>query len=93
MNPFIDALCDLISYFMGEEVVLKSFSELSSEIAALVGNADFSWIPYFLSPLNLLSLFLVCFTAYVVVFIFLLLPWHLMRSIMGLPKGRRKRGK
>ena len=92
MNPFIDALCDLLSYFMGEEIVLKSFSELSSEIAALVGNADFSWIPYFLSPLNLLSLFLVVFTGYVIVFIFLLLPWYLMRSIMGVGR-RRKRGK
>lgn len=92
MNPFIDALCDLLSYFMGEEIVLKSFSELSSEISALVGSTDFSWIPYFLSPLNLLSLFLIGFTGYAIVFIFLLLPWHLMRSIMGVGR-RRKRGK
>ncbi len=90
MTEFYKAINDLFSYITGEEAVLKSFGDLSSEISALVGQADWAWIPWFLSPQNVLSLFIYGGMAYAACFILFYLPWQAFRALCGMPKKKRR---
>ena len=90
MEEFYKALCDILSFAAGEPVVLKPLSQISAEIAALAGQSDWGWIPYFLSPENIMSIFIQGAPIYALVFILMYLPWRLLRSMF--PGGRRKKG-
>ena len=89
MEQFFISLSEILSFLMGEEVVLKPFSVLSSEIAALIGQTEFAWLPYFLSPQNITSLFVYGGLMYAMLFILMYLPWRLFRALI--PLGHRKK--
>lgn len=90
MQEFYTALNDIFSYITGTENVLKPLGTMASEIEALVGQADWGWIPWFLSPQNVLSLFVYGGMAYAACFILFYLPWHAFRALCGLPKKKRR---
>ena len=89
MEQFYEALCDILSFAAGEEIVLKPISQLSTEIAALVGQTDGAWIPYFLAPENIISLFVQGSLLYALLFVLMYLPWCLLRCLF--PRFGRKR--
>lgn len=89
MQEFYKALCDILSYAVGEEITLKPLSQISTEIAALVGQTDGAWLPYFLSPENILSIFVQGSVLYALIFVLMVLPWRLLRSLFG---EKRKKG-
>ena len=89
MEQFYKSLCDILSFAAGEEIVLKPLSTLSAEIVGLVGTGDLSWLAYFLSPLNLISLFIQGGMVYALCWILMYLPWKLFRSLF--PNFRRRR--
>lgn len=89
MEQFYSALSQILSFAAGEEVVFKSLSQLSAEISALVGQAEWAWIPYFASPINVISLFVHGSIIYALLFILMYLPWRLLRCLF--PRSGRKR--
>lgn len=89
MQELYISLNNILSYVVGEEFTLKTLSQLSGEISALVGSADWSWICYFLSPLNITSLVVYGSFLYASLFILLYLPWLLFRTLIPIPDRRR----
>ena len=88
MQEFYQAICDILSFALGETFVLKPLSEISSEISAVVGQSDWGWIPYFLNPEVIISLFVQGGLVFALLYILMYLPWCLFRSL--LPGGRKK---
>ena len=82
MQEFYQALSDILSFALGESFVLKPLSEISSEIAGIVGQSDWGWIPYFLSPEVIISLFVQGGMVYALLFVLMYLPWRLFRSLL-----------
>ena len=92
MELFINSLSDILSYVAGEPIALKSLTQLSTEIAALVGQTEAAWLPYFLAPVNLISLFVYGGLMYAILWIVLYLPWRLFRALIPIGGNCRKRG-
>lgn len=89
MELFYQSFMDVISYLAGEPLVLKPLSVLSMEIAALVGTEGWSWLSYFLAPVNLLSLFVQGSIVYAACWMLLFLPWRLFRKLIGFSPERK----
>lgn len=90
MEQFYSALTDILRMVAGEEFALKPLSVLSMEISALIGQADWAWVPYFLNPINIISLFVYGGFMYAFIYVLLYLPWRLLRALF--PFGRRRGG-
>lgn len=89
MELFYNSFMDVISYLAGETLTLKPLTVLSSEIVALVGTEGWSWLSYFLSPVNLLSLFVQGSVVYATCWLLLFLPWRLFRKLIGFESGKK----
>lgn len=87
MEQLYEVLRGILSYVAGEELTLKTLAQLSTEITALIGTGDLSWLAYFAAPINLLSLLLPLSMIYATWFILLYLPWRLFRSCVLLRSG------
>lgn len=89
MDQFYESFMDVISYLAGEQLALKPLSVLSTEIAALVGTEGWSWLSYFLAPVNLLSFFVQGAMVYAACWMLLFLPWRLFRKVIGFDPQRK----
>lgn len=91
MEQFYKSFFDILSYLAGETLPIKPLTQLSAEITELIGLAEWSWIPYFLDPINVLSLFVYGGFMYAACFIILYAPWQLLRMVMGIKRRHEKR--
>ncbi|MBQ8175276.1 MAG: hypothetical protein IJ009_07750 [Clostridia bacterium] len=89
MQAFYNSFMEIISYIAGESLTLKPLTVLSSEIVGLIGTEGWSWISYFLVPVNLLSLFVQGSMVYASCWLLLFLPWRLFRKLIGFSPERK----